>query len=187
MKIDTKKLTVSAIMIALATALSFVKVIKMPLGGSVTLLSMLPICMLSIIYGVKWGFITSSVYALGQLALDIGEAVGWGLTSTALAGTIILDYLVPFTLLALAGLFRNKGIFGNIAGISIALVARFICHIISGIIIFDIWCPWENNVIFYAICYNGAFMLPELIITIIGAVFLLKATPIKNIILRNKA
>ena len=54
-KIDVRKLTMSAVMIALSVALSLVKLFQMPLGGSVTLLSMLPVCMLSIMYGTRWG------------------------------------------------------------------------------------------------------------------------------------
>lgn len=184
-KIDTKKLTISAIMIALATVLSLVKVWEMPLGGSITLLSMLPICLVSIAFGLKWGFACSFVYALGQLALSIAEVVSWGLTPASLVGTIFLDYIIPFSLLGLAGLFAKRGIAGNIVAITIALFARFVCHFISGIIIFDIWCEWEN-VPFYSFCYNGTFMLPELILTVIGAVFILKSSAIKKLIENNK-
>lgn len=180
-KIDTKKLTISAIMIALATVLSLVTIWKMPLGGSLTLFSMLPICLLSIIYGIKWGFACSFVYALGQLALSIAEVVSWGLTPTSLVGTIFLDYIIPFTLLGLAGLFASKGIAGNIVAITVALFSRFVCHFVSGIIIFDIWCEW-SNVPLYSFCYNGTFMLPELILTGIGAFFILKSGAIKKLI-----
>lgn len=184
-KIDTKKLTISAIMIALATVLSLVKVWEMPLGGSITLLSMLPICLVSITYGIKWGFACSFVYSLGQLALSIAEVVSWGLTPLSLAGAIALDYIVPFTLLGLSGIFRKQGIWGAISGISLSLILRFICHFISGIIIFDIWCEWEN-VPLYSFCYNGTFMLPELILTVLGTFFVLKSSAIKNIIENNK-
>ncbi len=182
MKFDTKKLTVSAIMIALSTVLSLVKVWEMPLGGSITLLSMLPVCLVSIVYGVKTGLKASLVYALGQLALSIGAVVGWGLTPAALTGTIFLDYIIPFTLVGIAGVFNHHGKFGNILGITLALFLRFICHFISGIVIFDIWCEW-SSVPLYSLCYNGAFMLPELVLTVIGAVVLLNTAPIKKIML----
>ena len=179
--IDTKKLTISAIMIALATVLSLIKVWEMPLGGSITLLSMLPICLVAITYGTKWGLACSFVYALGQLALSIAAVVSWGLTPLSLAGTILLDYIVPFTLLGLSGVFRNKGIWGSVIGISLSLVLRFICHFISGVIIFDIWCEW-NSVPLYSFCYNGTFMLPELILTVFGAFFVLKSSAIKKLV-----
>ena len=69
--ISVNKLTLSAIFVALATVLSLIKVIKMPLGGSVTLFSMLPIVLISCALGVKWGMAVSFVYSLIQLAFGI--------------------------------------------------------------------------------------------------------------------
>ncbi|MBP3310067.1 MAG: energy-coupled thiamine transporter ThiT, partial [Ruminococcus sp.] len=62
----------------LSAALSMVKVLEMPLGGSVTLLSMLPVCMLSIMYGCKHGLFCAFLFALSQLAVNIGQLAGWG-------------------------------------------------------------------------------------------------------------
>lgn len=185
MNINTKKLTVSAIMIALATVLSLITIIKLPLGGSVTLLSMLPICLLAIIYGTKWGFACAFVYSLAQLGLGIAEAVSWGLTPAALAGTIAFDYIVPFTLLGISGIMAKRGMIAKMSGIVIALVIRFICHFATGIIIFDIWSPWEN-VVLYSLCYNGTYMLPELVFTVLGAFFLLSAKPIQKLIAKYR-
>ncbi len=186
-KIDTKKLTVSAIMIALATVLSLIKVWTMPLGGAVTLLSMLPVALIAIIYGTKHGLWCAFVYSLCQLGLSIAEVVGWGLTPTALIGTIFLDYIIAFTVLGLAGLFAKNGVSGYILGITLSLILRFLCHFISGVIIFDIWMPEEwSNIWLYSLCYNGAYMLPELITTIVGAVVLLKLSPIKRLIKNNE-
>ena len=185
MKINIKKLTVSAIMIALATVLSLIKIIPMPLGGSVPLLSMLPICLVAIIYGNGWGLACSFIYSLIQMALDIGAVVSWGLTPESLAGTIILDYILPFTLIGLCGLFSNKGIVGKLLGISLTLFLRFTCHFISGVIIFDIWCEWKN-VPLYSLCYNGGFMLPELIFTLIGAYFLFRSKAMTKLIDKYK-
>ena len=87
------KLTLSAVFIALATALSLIKIVKMPLGGSVTLLSMLPIVMLSFMLGLRWGMVSAFVYSLIQLALGImlDGLLAWGLTPVMLVGTITLD------------------------------------------------------------------------------------------------
>ena len=86
-----KKLTRCAILIALATVLSLVKIYKLPLGGSITLLSMLPICMISFMYGVKWGIGGAFVYSVIQLALDLAEVLTWGLSPISLAGPVIFD------------------------------------------------------------------------------------------------
>ena len=164
----------SAVMVALSAALSLVKIFEMPLGGSVTLLSMLPVCMLAIMYGCKWGLFCSFVYALSQLLLGIGAVLGWGLTPAALAGCIAFDYIIAFTVLGFAGLFRKHGVPGYILGISLALVMRLVSHVISGVIFFASWAPEGWNPFIYSVSYNGLYMLPEMAFTIIGVVFLLK-------------
>ena len=69
--------------------------------------------------------------------------------------------------------------------ISLTLFLRFTCHFISGVIIFDIWCEWKN-VPLYSLCYNGGFMLPELIFTLIGAYFLFKSKAMTKLIEKYK-
>lgn len=166
----THLLVEAAIMVALSTALSLVKIWELPLGGSVTLLSMLPICMLSLRHGLKWGLGGAFVYAVGQLALGLSEVLSWGLTPTALVGTFFLDYIFAFTVLGLAGMFRERGFTGKMFGVALVIFLRFVCHFISGVIIFDVWMPEEwSNVYLYSICYNGTFMLPEMIFTMIAA------------------
>ncbi len=173
-KPDIKKLTMSAVMIALSTVLSLVTVMKMPLGGSVTLFSMLPVCMLSIMYGCRWGIVCAFIYSLGQLALDIAGVAGWGLTPVAFAGCVVFDYLAAFTVLGLAGMFRAKGVPGYIAGIALAVALRMVSHIISGVIFFSSWAPEGWNPFVYSLSYNGAYMVPEFIFTFAGAIILLK-------------
>lgn len=173
-KISVKKLTMSAVMIGLSVALSMVKIFEMPLGGSVTLLSMLPICMLSIMFGCKWGLFCSSLYALVQLLLDIGKVVGWGLTPAALVGCFVFDYLAAFAVLGLAGLFRKHGVPGYIGGISLVCFLRLVSHVISGVIFFGSWAPEGWNPFIYSVSYNGLYMLPEMAFTIIGSIVLLK-------------
>ncbi len=174
-KIDVKKLTLSAVLIALSFVLSLVKVFEMPLGGSVTLLSMLPVCMISIMYGCKWGVFCGFIYSLTQFAMGIGSVVGWGLTPAALVGCVIFDYILAFTVLGFAGLFREKGVGGFIAGISLAVFMRIVSHIISGVVFFASWAPEGWNPFVYSLSYNCAYMVPEIVFTVIGAVILLKA------------
>ncbi|MCX7657481.1 MAG: energy-coupled thiamine transporter ThiT [Oscillospiraceae bacterium] len=171
---NTKKLVTSAIMLALASVLSTIKIFQMPLGGSITLLSMLPVVLLSIKYGTKWGFFSAFAYSLIQFALDFPSLMGYGYTAFIWAGSIVFDYLIAFTILGIAGIWRDKGFKGIMGGIALALCSRFLSHVISGSIFFAIWCPDGWSPIPYAICYNGAFMLPELIFTLAGAAILFK-------------
>lgn len=173
-KANVKKLTMSAVLIALSAALSLVKIIEMPLGGSVTLLSMLSVCMLSIMYGCQWGLFCSFIYSLTQLVLGIGSVLSWGLTPQALVGSIVFDYLAAFTVLGLAGMFRRHGVPGYIGGISVALLLRAVSHVVSGVIFFAGWAPEGWDPLIYSISYNCAYMVPEIVFTFAGAVILLK-------------
>lgn len=135
---NTKKLAACAVMVALGAVLSMIKVLQMPFGGSITLLSMLPCAMISIMYGLKWGFAASFVESVIQLAFGItmDGILGWGMTPSALIGTILLDYIVAYTVIGIAGIFRKKGYVGICCGTALAVALRFVCHFISGAIIF---------------------------------------------------
>ena len=169
-----QKLTLSAVMIALSAVLSLVTIFHMPLGGSVTLFSMLPVCLLSIMFGCRWGFLCAFAYSLTQLALGIGEVAGWGLTPAALTGCILFDYLLAFTALGFAGIVRKHVVPGYIAGIALAVFLRLVSHFISGTIFFASWAPEEWNLVLYSLAYNSAYMLPEFAFTVLGTIFLLK-------------
>lgn len=184
------RLSLSAIFIALATVLSFIKIIKMPLGGSVTLLSMLPIVMLSCILGVKWGFVGAFAYSVIQLILGItvDGLFAWGLTPIMLIGTILLDYILAFSLLGIAGILKHKGPKGMCIGVLIGIILRFLCHFISGCVIFkeleqfEIFGKlFENRPVLYSLGYNGFYMLPELVITLVAAVILFNLPQIQKL------
>ena len=185
-KIDLRSMIECAMMVALATVLSMIKLYEAPLGGSVTLLSMLPVSVLSIRLGLKWGLTGGFLYAMIQMFLDLGKVISWGLTPAALIGCIIFDYLLAFTVIGLAGAFRSMGRIGMILGIALALFGRFCSHLVSGTVIFDVWMPegWGSPFI-YSVAYNGAYMLPELVFTV-AAVMILTKTPAFRRVLEQK-
>ena len=179
-----KKLTFTAIMVALATVLSMIKVIQMPLGGSVTLISMLPIIVVSITLGIGWGFGGAFAYSLIQLILGIASdgLLGWGLSGGQLAGCIALDYIVAYTVLGIAGVFGSKNTGSLIGGTVLAMTLRFLSHFASGYIIFANFEQFAffgktfvGRPILYSVCYNGFYMLPELAITCVVVFILSKA------------
>ena len=188
----TKLLVEGAAMVALATVLSFIRIIKMPWGGSVTLLSMLPIVIFSIKNGVKNGLLVSFVFSLVQFFQGIMDGLfGWGLTPVALIACIVIDYLLAFTVLGLAGIYREKGLQGWIVGTVLAIALRLVMHFLSGVLIWhsfgELWGGFSTeSTVLYSLCYNGAYMIPEIIFTTIGAIVLLKAPQTKKIILGDK-
>ncbi len=177
-----KKLTLSAVMIALSAVLSMVKVYQLPLGGSITLLSMLPVATVSICYGTKTGFFVSILYAFVQIALDFGALMGYGMTAATWIGCLLFDYIIAYGIIGISGIFRKKGRIGMCAGITIACIVRFISHFISGAIVFSVWCPDGWNVYWYSVVYNGSYMLPELILTVVGATLLFGIPSVKKLI-----
>ncbi len=184
--INIKRLVLTAVLIGLATALSMLKIWQMPLGGSVPITSMLSIALISIEYGIVWGLSGAFIYSILQMMLSIANVLSWGLSPVAVIGTVLLDYILAYTVLGFSGIFRKKGIPGICIGVFIAILARFICHLISGAVIFDIWLPdgWANPFI-YSFCYNGLYMLPELVLTMLGAVLLFKVPSFNKLMGNN--
>ena len=167
------RLVESAVMLGLATALSMVKIFQLPLGGSVTLCSMLPVMLIAYKYGPKWGIGTGLVYGLIQLLLDLGKALSWGLTPTALVVSFFVDYLLAYMMLGFAGVY-GKGLKQYVAGMCTAVVLRFVCHVISGVTAYASWLPkdWQGHLFLYSVAYNGSFLLPDFAICLIVAVMI---------------
>lgn len=183
----TRALCECAVMLALAVVLSFVKFFQLPFDGSITLASMLPICLVSIKYGLKWGLGTAFCYSWTQILQ--GGVFSWGLTPVMLIGSLFLDYIIAFTVLGLAGLFRKKGFWGQIIGITLACVLRFLVHFLAGIILWANYAEfvafgveWVNQPVLYSICYNGIYMLPDTAIVLVLAVLLLRIPQTKRLL-----
>lgn len=186
MKMNFKKLlalTESAVMIALSFVLNLIVIWQMPLGGKVTLVSMLPVMLVGIRHGVKWGFATTCAYAVLQTALSFAKVLGWGLTPTIFIVCILFDYFLPYALLGITSFFRRGGKVTVIIGIALALVARFICHFITGATIWANWVEDSAGAIFsYSLVYNGQYMLPEIVFTLIVAVVLMSLPHAKKLL-----
>ena len=170
-----RSLTEGAILIALAEILSFLPLYKMPWGGSLDL-AMLPI----IVFCVRWGFgpglIVSFAHALLQTLFEGGIAIGWE--------SILGDFLIAYTVLGLAGLFKGKFFPATV----VACVARFLVHYVVGA---TIWAEYMPETFFnmtmttpwiYSALYNAAYMLPDMLVILLVGGILLK-TPAKKYLL----
>lgn len=206
MKNTTKKITESALLIAMAIVLELVSkafIPEMPFGGQVTLVSMLPIVLISYRHGVKWGLLSGLVYAAMEMVLGAKTVAAAFQPDYFGAGVLIfnallmclLDYVLAFTSLGLGGVFRHKiknpGV-GLMCGSLVALGCRYLCHILSGYILFSGYAEWfftqegfpawgaslvanlSPNVlgIVYSVIYNAMYMVPEIIITAVVALLL---------------
>ena len=172
MNTNLKKLTTGAVMIALATVLSFVKLFEAPYGGSVTAGSMIPIVLFAVLFDVKWGTLVSVTYGVIQMILGFYAPPTPDFLSFTLV--ILLDYIIAFGGLVVAGpvarlLHKGKdlGVVSVGIGTAVAMVVRFLCHFLSGILIWAPYTPEGMEPWFYSLTYNGGYMLMELIISVV--------------------
>ena len=189
----TKTLVSTAVLTALSIVLSFVILYEMPMGGSVTLACMLPIMLVSLRYGCKWGLGAAFVTALFQLLQAVMHANVFPYCETwqSLVLCILFDYLVPFTVIGFAGLFRKVSLgrvrnFGAYAGMLAVFLARFCCHVVTGVVIWGQWAPEGMGKYFYSLAYNGSFLLFECIITMVLGVILLETPQLRRFMQTEK-
>ena len=147
----TKRLVVSAMLIAIATVLSFIKIFELPFGGTVTAASMMPIVLISYFYGIRWGVLSSFLFSIIQLISGMGTVSAFFLPgdSHMAAGAAIavcfLDYILAYVVLGFAGIFRGKiknQTFAIITGALLVCALRCLVHIVSGAIFFGTWAEW---------------------------------------------
>ena len=161
-----RALTEGAILTALAFVLSFVKLYQLPNGGSLTP-AMFPILFYALRWGLGRGLTAGFVFGLLQLLFDGAYAWGWQ--------SMVLDYLLAFAPLGLAGIFRGKA-WGIFPGTVIGCLGRFLVHHISGITIYRIIEPTNipgigtfDNPHLYSLAYNGSYMLPNMLLAMLLA------------------
>ena len=174
-KIATRKLVESAMLIAVGTVLSLIK-FDMPMGGGLTLCSMLPLILLSHRYGWKWGMVSAFVYSVLQMVLGL-DNVRYASSFIMAMGIVLLDYIVAYTVIGASGLFdkciKNPRT-AVAAGIAVTFCLRFVCHFITGVWIWDAMWPNEYGMTsyLYSFIYNGWYMAGELILTEIVAMLI---------------
>jgi len=208
MQTKTRRLTESAMLLCIAIVLEITAKLfipEMPFGGQITLVSMLPVVLISYRHGVKWGFVAAFTYALLEMALGaktVSAAFlpGYFGDDRMIFNAILMcfmDYIAAYTVLGLGGIFRNRIENRGVAlacGSLVALGARYLCHIVSGYILFGSWAEWFFTQegfpawgaalveamnptalsLLYSLVYNGMYMIPEMILTAIVALFLAK-------------
>ncbi len=157
-KFSAKQLTFSAMAIALAMVTSMLKLWDMPMGGSVTLFSMLFITLIGNWYGFGVGITTALAYGILQLVID---------PYIISLPQMLIDYVLAFGALGLSGLFcKSKN--GLVKGYLLGIFGRFVFSTISGYIFFPTFMPeFFDSAMIYSICYNGAYIGAEAILTMI--------------------
>lgn len=163
----TRQLVFSAVAMALGLITSeFIPTISLPMGGSITLFSMLFITLIGYWYGLGAGLTTALAYGLLQFVLD-PKFVSFG--------QLLLDYVLAFGALGLSGIFSNKK-HGLILGYITGVAGRYIFATIAGVVIWGIYAPPEMSPLVYSLTYQATYIVPELVLTLI----LLALPPVKK-------
>ncbi len=184
---------------AIAVICDLIPFLNPPFGGTITICSMLPLVLVAWMYGTKWGLKAGLVYAVLQMLTGYstvsgiftpGEDGTWLIKAIVI---VLIDYILAYTVMGLAGIFRDrlKKTSALVCGALVALSVRYLLHIISGAIFYGSYAEWfftetviadtafaswimstfkgASLAVVYSIVYNGCYMIPEIIITAIGA------------------
>ena len=154
---NARVLAFCAVALALATVTSMIKIWRMPMGGSITLLSMLFITLIGYWYGPVAGLITGVAYGLLQLIL------GPYIISLP---QLLVDYPFAFGALGISGFFANSK-HGLVTGYIAGIIGRFVFAVLSGVIFFGMYAPENMGPFVYSVVYNGSYIFAEGIVTVI--------------------
>ncbi len=156
--ISTKQLVFSAAAMALGMITSFLKLFEAPMGGSVTLFSMLFISCIGYWYGLRVGLMTSVAYGLLQLISD---------PYIISLPQMVTDYLLAFGALGLSGLFCNQKN-GLIKGYLAGVLGRYFFSFLSGLIFFAAYAKGSGmSAPLYSLAYNGSYLGCEAALTLV--------------------
>lgn len=158
-RMGAKELAFCAIALALAYVTStFIKLVHMPMGGSITLFSMLFVTMIGYWYGLRTGLTAAMAYGLLQLVTG-----PWIISMPQL----LCDYILAFGALGLSGIFSGRR-HGLILGYVTGVAGRFVFSFLSGMIFFASSADsWHMSAPLYSFCYNGAYIGGEAALTLI--------------------
>lgn len=199
----TLRLVTSGVFIGLATVLSVIKVFALPYGGSITLFSMVPLLVLAYMYSTKWGILCGAVYGLLQMVLGATMSSAFaGLSGLSVVVMALLDYIVAYMVLGFAGVFKNvikNDTAAIVTGSVVAVLLRLVCHFLSGWILWggyaSEWFSEMNNslssfvltnfhgqllAMVYSLTYNAMYLIPELIISLVGLVIIMSIKPLRR-------
>jgi len=161
---DTRVLAEAALAIALAFVLGLIKIFQMPFGGSISL-EMVPLILLALRQGALVGVAAGAAYGLLDLAIE---------PFAVHPVQVLFDYPLAFGVLGLAGLFAPT-LRGAVLGTIVAVLARFLCHFVSGIVFFASYAPEGWNPYLYSAAYNLAYLVPSLAVALVAVLPLLRA------------
>jgi thiamine transporter len=164
-------------MTALSVALSMIPGFSMPYGGTVSWFSTLPVILVSLRHGARWGVPSALVYSLVQFLLGMANVVAVpAKTAGAMALCALLDYVAAYTAIGFTGAaaraIKRGGALALAGGIAATGAARLVCSVLSGALIWGAYTPEGMKVLPYSLLYNAMWCVPDVMIAMIGALVL---------------
>ena len=186
---NVKILSECGALVAVASVLSLITLFSMPLGGSVTPFATLPIIIISLRHGAKWGVASALTFSLVQLLLGLNNVAAVPVRDfISLSLCAALDYLLAYTVIGFTGTIA-RGFRDGRAGIVVGVLAtgagRLVCSFLSGIIVWGSYTPDGWNIAVYSLAYNASWCLPDVALTLVGCLALSRIRALN--ILPNKA
>ncbi len=166
---DSKSITYAAICIAMSFALSFLRIVRLPQGGSITPASLLPLMIYAYMFGVRKGIFAGFTYGFLQAFQD---------PAVLHPAQFLLDYPVAFAWIGLTGLFANRGRLRKVPQAQFAIggilagLCRFFMHFLSGTFAFGVFAPEGTPTALYSFIYQAGYVLPDLAIAIVVGIVL---------------
>ena len=174
----TRKVLESALLIGVSLVLNEIARFNSTwiYGGSVTLGSMIPLVMLCWRWGTRQGLFSAFVFSVLQMFLGM-KNVMYGRNVLQMALIALLDYVLAYTVIGLAAaprrIIKNELVALG-AGVVMVCALRFLCHFISGWLIWNALWPNDKGLsgMVYSLLYNGGYMLPETLIALVIGILL---------------
>ena len=156
-KVGTKRLVFAAMAMALAFITSNIKIFQLPMGGSITLFSMLFLTLIGTWYGTWTGLLAAIAYGFLQMIVD---------PYIISFPQMLCDYVLAFGALGISGLFSGQK-YDVIKGYVAGCIGRFVFSFLSGYIFFGMYAPEGMNPALYSALYNGSYIAAEMAFTIV--------------------
>lgn len=175
---DTRAIAFAGVTIAISFVLSYIRLFKMPQGGSITLVSMLPIMIFAFVYGSKKGVVVGIIYGLLQAVQD---------PFIIHPAQFLLDYPLAFAMVGFVGALKDINLFNNLPQIKFAIggvicgVLRYVSHVLSGVFAFGAYAPSGQSVLSYSLIYNS-FVFVDIAIVLVVGIILFSSNVFKKVI-----
>ena len=177
---STRTISFAAVCIAMSFALSYLRILRMPQGGSITIASLLPLMIYSYMFGTRKGLFACMIYGLLQAVQD---------PYIIHPAQFLLDYPLAFGCVGLAGVFAHVKQWNNIPqlqfvlGAVVAAVCKFIMNYLSGVFAFSAFAGGQNPFI-YSLVYQAGYVLPDFAIAIAVGIFVFSSKSFVSVMRR---